>query len=106
MYVFILIFFSVFFRFNDAIFKLNAALKHEKENIRFIVNAKEKMCHSHYKVSKLLKINLYFTVPVTYYLMETIKNFVYSYLGPIMTISKTFKLQVRRKIEVAMVFYI
>ncbi|XP_066930725.1 dnaJ homolog subfamily C member 3-like [Clytia hemisphaerica] len=37
-------------QFSDAIFKLNAALKHEKENIRFIANAKEKLCTSQYKL--------------------------------------------------------
>jgi len=34
---------------NDAIFKLNAALKLENENIKFIIKAKEKMCTCHVK---------------------------------------------------------
>lgn len=30
-------------------FKLNAVLKHESENPKFVVNAKEKMCQCHLK---------------------------------------------------------
>lgn len=35
---------------HDAVFKLKAALKHEQENIKFISNAKEKMCTSYVKI--------------------------------------------------------
>lgn len=45
------ILYHIFCRYDDAAFKLTAALKVESQNIKFIVSAKEKLCHCYVKVS-------------------------------------------------------